>query len=62
VTDPRFGVRLPDDIPPTTLEAEKVSQSTALSVVGWVLIYLALAPPITVILWRLATMPWGGNE
>lgn len=26
--------------------------------VGWTLTWLAIVPPITVILWRLATMPW----
>jgi hypothetical protein len=33
----------------------------ALHALGWVLVFLAFAPPIAVILWRLATMPWGGQ-
>jgi hypothetical protein len=34
-------------------------QSVALNAFGWFLVFIALVPPITVILWRLATMPWG---
>lgn len=29
-------------------------QATALRVVGWLMLYLALVPPVTVLLWRLA--------
>ena len=38
---------------------EKVSGSQAMRYTGWLLIYLAFAPPIAVLLWRIATMPWG---
>lgn len=27
--------------------------------VGWTLTWLAVMPPIAVVLWRVATMPWG---
>ena len=36
-----------------------VSESRAMSYLGWFLIFAAFAPPIAVILWRIATMPWG---
>jgi hypothetical protein len=33
-------------------------QNTALRVTGWFILGLAILPPIVVILWRFATMPW----
>ena len=33
-------------------------EHTALRVVGWVIIYLTFAPPLAVLLWRLALSPW----
>ena len=40
---------------------EKVSDSQAMRYTGWVILYPTLIVPIGVILWRLATMPWGGQ-
>ena len=38
---------------------DSVSSSAAMRYLGWALIFLTIAPPVAVILWRLATMPWG---
>lgn len=38
---------------------ERMSQRTALRAFGWLLLYIALVPPVAVLLWRVATMPWG---
>jgi hypothetical protein len=38
---------------------EKVSGSQAMRYTGWLLLYVAFVPPLAVLLWRLATMPWG---
>lgn len=36
----------------------QVEPRDAMRYLGWALVYLALAPPIAVILWRLAVGPW----
>jgi len=43
------------------LGPEKVSSSAAMRYLGWTLVFLAFAPPIVVMLWRIATMPWGAQ-
>jgi len=30
----------------------------AMRILGWTAVYLAIVPPVAVILWRLATAPW----
>jgi hypothetical protein len=51
--------RQPDVDRVMTAPDDRVTSSAAMRYTGWFLIYLALAPPIAVILWRVATMPWG---
>ena len=38
---------------------ESVSNNQAMRYTAWTLIFLVIAPPVAVILWRIATMPWG---
>ena len=62
MAEPQFGVRTsPPAVEVSTMLAAEpeVSESRAMSYLGWFLIFAAFAPPIAVILWRIATMPWG---
>ena len=64
MTEPQFGVRIPSSPPAVEVSTElvgepAVSESKAMGYLGWTLIFLAFAPPISLILWRIATMPWG---
>lgn len=43
----------------TTLEGDKVTSSQSMRYLGFTLVFLTVAPPLAVILWRIATMPWG---
>jgi hypothetical protein len=66
MAEPQFGVRTTPVLPPSpgavpgdgSGEAT-VTESKAMSYLGWFLIFAAFAPPIAVILWRIATMQWG---
>jgi hypothetical protein len=38
---------------------DKVTGAQAMRYTAWTLILLVVLPPLAVILWRIATMPWG---
>jgi hypothetical protein len=40
---------------------KEVTSSAAMRYFAWALIFLCIAPPVTVMLWRIALMPWGGQ-
>ena len=47
--------------PPRTQHAaavEKVTPDRAMTYLGFTLIFLVVAPPVAVILWRIAVGPW----
>jgi hypothetical protein len=47
------------DVDKVMTPADTVTSSAAMRYLGWTLIFLTVAPPVAVILWRIATMPWG---
>ena len=49
----------PRSLPNAPADPDKVTANAAMRYLGWLLVFLALAPPVAVILWRIATMPWG---
>jgi hypothetical protein len=40
---------------------EVTSAQQAMRYFAWALIFLCIAPPVTVMLWRIALMPWGAQ-
>lgn len=50
---------IPSIRPAPDTEAPTAIESRAVFYLGWFLIFAVVAPPVAIILWRLATMPWG---